>query len=146
MVEACCRNGLVVGASDQLAALYFHHDLSIRAELVEAIPFLLGLLSVLFGRQVDEALHFVAEESGGQLAKGVLNFQVELRALHGLDVFLAAAAIRENAAVFPSLPAADRAGVVKLAFGDASDGAAEYSITFTLFLSRRCRPPSSLRG
>lgn len=59
---------LVVRASDQPAALHFHYDLSICAEQVEVISFFFGLSGVLLWRDVDEALHFVAEEAGGQRA------------------------------------------------------------------------------
>lgn len=73
MVETRGGDCLVVRASDQPAALHFHYDLSICAEQVEVVSFFFGLSGVLLWRDVDEALHFVAEEAGGQRARGILD-------------------------------------------------------------------------
>ena len=114
----------MVCASDQPAALHFHYDLGICAELIEAIPFFFRLPCVLFWWDVDESLHFVAEEAGSQRARSILDFEVKLCAFYGLNVLFAAEAVDEHAAVFPSFPATDRTGVVKLPFDDTGNGAA----------------------
>ena len=125
VVETRGRNGFVVRPSHLPAALHSHYDLRVGAELGEALSVFFGLLCVLLGQDVHEALHCIAEEAGHQRAGSVLDFEVELRALDGLDVPLAAEAVDEHAAAFPGFPAADRAGAVEPALGEAGDGATE---------------------